>query len=360
VARRFVRRALLLDQPAASVGAALDHLGYVQIDPIDVCGRMHDLILRNRVAGYREGGLLRHVHGGEPAAPRGGFEHYLPGQGVLAAFPWEAWPWLAGAIRGRRTRGGLYGRTLGPAHEVLARRILAEIAARGPLTSDDIEHDGRAMTAWGTPGRLVKNLLEILFVHGRVLLAARRGFRRVYDLPERVVPAAVFAAPVPADAELRRWIVRLRLRQRRLVRLNRAELAAVADEVQTVVVEGCPPLHCRRADLPLFEECRVPAPADAPALPPLLLAPLDPLIYDRRVTRDLWDFDYTWEVYTPPDRRRRGYYALPVMAGTELVGHIEPRIDRAAGRLRVVSRAVRRGCSTGGATRELARFLGVR
>src|SRR5690606_12518689 len=69
-ARRFMRRALLLDQPVPDVATALAHHGYVQIDPINVCGRMHDLILRNRVSGYREGDLMRHVHGnGAPLPP---------------------------------------------------------------------------------------------------------------------------------------------------------------------------------------------------------------------------------------------------------------------------------------------------
>jgi uncharacterized protein YcaQ len=148
---------------------------------------MHDLILRNRVHGYREGDLHRHVH----SAARPAYEHYLPGAtSVLVAYPIEAWPMLATRIHTRRLRGGAYGRKLIPAHERLARHILEEIASCGPLTSDDIAHEGRSRTGWGTPGRLVKNLLEILFVHGRVLISARRNFRRVYDLPERVLPPA--------------------------------------------------------------------------------------------------------------------------------------------------------------------------
>jgi hypothetical protein len=90
------------------------------------------------------------------------------------------------------------------------------------------------------------------------------------------------------------------------------------------------------------------------------LAPLDPLIYDRRVTARLWGFDYTWEVYTPPAKRVRGYYALPVLAGTEIVGHVDPKADRAAGRLRVVSRRLRRGHRVATAVTELAGFLGLR
>ena len=112
-ARSFVHRALLLVQPAPDLGAALAHHGYVQIDPINVCGRMHDLILRNRVVAYREGDLMRHLHG-EPAAPlaavaRTAFEHHLPSQqNILVAFPLEAWPHLHAANRARAGRAGTW------------------------------------------------------------------------------------------------------------------------------------------------------------------------------------------------------------------------------------------------------------
>lgn len=96
-ARRFMRRALLLDKPAANIGTALAHHGCIQIDPINVTGRMHDLILRNRVHDYREGGLMRHLHGAGaplPAAQRTAFEHHLPAAGILVAFTLDAWPHL--------------------------------------------------------------------------------------------------------------------------------------------------------------------------------------------------------------------------------------------------------------------------
>jgi uncharacterized protein YcaQ len=79
--RRFMRRAVLLDEPAPTIAAALAHHGYFQIDPINVCGRMHDLIARNRIVGYREGDLMRHLHGDDaPLASekRVAFEHHLP------------------------------------------------------------------------------------------------------------------------------------------------------------------------------------------------------------------------------------------------------------------------------------------
>ncbi len=383
-ARRFLRQALALDAPLPDPGAALAHLGYVQIDPINICGRMHDLILRHRVAGYREGDLMRYLHGGDddrpaiaaeraapvaaPAAGRAGrpslpadqrraFEQHMPGTGILVAFPLEAWPHLLASMQDRSRGRGAWAGRLTPREAELARTLLAEIAARGPLGSEDFDDPRRGRRVWGA-ATLVKATLQKLFFHGRVLIAQRTNNRRRYDLPERVLPASVLAGGAPPAPETARWLALLKLRQRRLALLKREELRHVADAVQAVAIAGCPPLFCLREDVPLLQEI-----ADRPSetgRSPTLLAPLDPLIYDRRVTAALWDFDYTWEAYTPPARRVRGYYALPVLAGTELVGHVDPKAERLERRLRVVSRRIRRGHRVAAAVREFAHWLGLR
>jgi uncharacterized protein len=364
-ARQFLRRALLLDHPATSVGEVLEHLGYVQIDPINVCGRMHDLILRNRVAGYREGDLMRHLHGDEardclPLQPkdRAAFEQYLPGAGVLVAMPLEAWPHLPASIRAREARVGAWSGALDARQAAMAERILAAVAERGPLNAEAVEDTARDTTGWGGSGRLAKVTIDKLFFHGRLLIARRDNYRRVYDLPDRVLPAALLAAPEPTPEENGRWRALVRLRQRRLVRLKRHELPLVADQVQAVSVDAQPVLHILRSDLRHLEAALVDD--RRPESVPLLLAPLDPLIYDRALARALWDFDYTWEVYTPEAKRQRGYYALPALQGSEIVGHVDPKADRAAGKLRVIGKRMRRGYSATAAVQELARFLGLR
>jgi uncharacterized protein YcaQ len=319
---------------------------------------MHDLILRNRVSGYREGGLMRHLHGEFsresplarsgaehrgvlPAAQRTAFEHHLPSAGILVAFTLDAWPHLRATMRSRQHRTSAWSGRLSPRQQDLVPGLLAEIAARGPLGSEDFADTGRARSCWGASTQ-AKATLQKLFFHGRLLIARRgEGNRRYYDLPERVLPARILALPEPKKKESARWDALLKLRQRRLCLLKRGELALVEDLVQPVKIDGLPLLHCLRTDLPL------------------LLAPLDPLIYDRRVTSVVWGFDYTWEVYVPPARRKRGYYALPVLAGTELIGHVDPKADRERKKLRVVSRSIRRGHRVTGALDHLARFLGL-
>ena len=381
-ARRFLRRALLLDAPVPDVATALAHHGYIQIDPINIAGRMHDHILRHRVAGYAEGGLMRHLHGGTeplPAAQRTAFEHHIPTANILVAFPLDAWPHLLAVMRARPRRSGAWSGRLSPRQKELVPQLFAEITARGPLSSEDFAGTGRSRHVWGAATQ-AKAALQKLFSHGRLLIARRGdGHRRYYDLPERVLPAAVLAASAPPAADTARWEVLLKFRQRRLVLLKRGELPLVADAVQSVAIEGCPLLYCLKSDLSLFDRStllpgddrdkhrvgsspqrRHPQLSTSAAQPPLLLAPLDPLIYDRRLTSALWKFDYTWEAYTPAHKRRRGYYALPVLAGTEIVGHVDPKADRAARRLRLMARSVKRGHKITHALSELARFLGLR
>jgi uncharacterized protein len=361
LARRFQRRALLLDAPREDIAAVLDHHGCIQIDPINVCGRMHDLILRHRVAGYCEGDLMRHVHGASGNCLTGeqrlAFEHHLPSSGILVAFPLEAWPHLRTAMRRRTYGAGSWSGRLSPRQKELSVHLLKEITARGPLSSEDFKDGRRARAVWGS-ATLAKSTLQKLFFHGRLLIARRgEGNRRFYDLPERALPAAIFHLPEPGKKETARWEVLLKLRQRRLVFLKRDELPLVADMVRQLEVENCPPLFCLRSDLPLLDELETTVDASET---PLLLAPLDPLIYDRRLTSALWDFDYTWEAYTPPGKRKRGYYALPVLAGIELVGHVDPKADRKTGRLRVAARSIRHGFRSAPAVKVLADFLRLR
>jgi uncharacterized protein YcaQ len=349
-ARRFQAHALGLDTPFPDLPAALGHMGYVQIDPINVCGRMHDLILRNRVSGYREGQLHDTLYGIRSI----GFEHFL---GVLVAFPHAAWPHLQHRMLERQGSPHGYAGKLSRREQPLARYILDEIRERGPLTSDAIQHDGRAQSAWGTQGREVKIVLEKLFLHGRVLIAGRRHFRRIYDLTERVLPASVLDQSVPDKTTSARYLAHLRMQQRRLSVIPRADFGYIEDLVEPVQIQGCPlKLFCLKADRPLLEQAQT----VAPPAQPRLLAPLDPLIYDRRLTAHVWDFHYTWEVYTPPAKRTRGYYALPLLSGDALVGHIDPKAERKSGRLTLMNRTVARGHRYAPAVAALAQFLGLK
>jgi uncharacterized protein YcaQ len=269
--------------------------------------------------------------------------------------------------RRSRSNGAWSGR-LTARERSLGEHILSEIATRGPLSSEDIDDSRQARRVWGS-ATLAKSTLQKLFFHGRVLISRRVSQRRLYDLPERVLPASVLAAPVPPASDTTRWLAILKLRQRRLVALKREELRVVEDLVQPIAIEDqptgipCPSLFCLAADLPLLESvaAQISTGTSSDSSNTLqLLAPLDPLIYDRRVTSALWDFDYTWEVYTPAHKRVRGYYALPILAGSELVGHVDAKADRKARKLIVVSRSVKRGYRVANTAQAFARWLGLK
>src|SRR5437764_710166 len=130
-ARRFMRRALLLDTPAPDIATALQHHGFVQIDPINVTGRMHDLILRNRVSNYREGDFMRFLHGGQsplPSKERVAFEHHLPPTDILVGFPLDAWPHLLAANAARTRRASAWSGRLTPRERELAKYVFSEIS----------------------------------------------------------------------------------------------------------------------------------------------------------------------------------------------------------------------------------------
>ncbi len=354
-ARQFMLRATGLDGAFADSTAVLGHLGFVQIDPINVCGRMHDHILRHRVRGYREQDLMRHLH---HEGPRLAFEHHLPDSHNLAALPLDAWPHLQHAMQARQATDSGWSGKLSPEEKKLAAQVLNRIAAEGPLCSQDIESARKAKThAWDST-TLAKSTLQKLFFHGRVLIARRDGLRRYYDLPEKVLPATVLSAPVPPLEQTLHWLALLKLRQRRLAILKSAELRLIADDVLPVSIQGTSlRLHLLRSDLPLLEQALSNS-EEAPP-PPRLIAPLDPIIYDRRVTEIVWDLDYRWEVYVPPQKRVRGYYALPLLHRGQFIGHTDVKADRETGSLQILSQHPARSTAAKAAITSLAQFLGL-
>jgi uncharacterized protein YcaQ len=192
--------------------------------------------------------------------------------------------------------------------------------------------------------------MEALFVTGRLGIARREGNRRYYDLIERIVPPKLLARRAPEE-EAQRHRLLSRFRGVGLMggqpaaevhtgtgtaaeRTRRTAELVDDGTLLPVAVDGL--RHTRyllAEEVPILEATANPG-REPPAV--ALLAPLDPLIWDRRLLRELFGFDYLWEVYVPEAKRRHGYYVLPLLFGDRLVGRIEPRLDRKAGTLRIL------------------------
>jgi hypothetical protein len=345
-ARRFLvaRHALA---PARSLGGGLDgvlevfrRLGSIQFDPIAVAGRTHDLVLHARVAGY------------EPSwcdllyERREIFEAYNKG---LSFVPVADFPWF----RARLSPG--WAQTLEENAEV-AERVLERIRTEGPLSVQDFERAQGTMTDWfGMPLNAVKAVLEAYALTGVLGLARRDGNRRYYDLLERLLPADVLARDIPVVEQFRHRLLS-RFRAHGLLGASGPDIfgglgyakpdprfpgypgkkalleGVIADgDIVPVQVEGLRGKRYVLADeVGLLESPPEPAPSVA------FVPPFDALVWDRPFLGALFGFDYVWELFTPPAKRRWGWYVLPMLFGDRFVGRIEPRIDHEGGRVEVL------------------------
>ncbi|CAN5290466.1 winged helix-turn-helix domain-containing protein [soil metagenome] len=208
------------------------------------------------------------------------------------------------------------------------RDILARLKADGPRLSRDLEDT--SVQPWPSSGwnanRNITRMLELMIMRGEVAVAGRTGRQRVFDLASRVYPQDVKALP-DAERQVRRDELRLRA-----LGIARGTGTVLAGEPATVGNAGEPAVVAGVAG-----EWRVdPAQLDRPFTGrTALLSPFDRLVHDRRRLLDLFDFEYTLEMYKPAAQRRWGYYALPVLHRDRLVGKLDATVDRKAGVLRI-------------------------
>jgi uncharacterized protein YcaQ len=308
------------------------HVGVVQIDSVNVLVRAHYLPLFSRLGPYDAGLLDRAAYGKR----RELFEYW----GHAASyFPLALFPLMRWRMERARQLTGIYSglAQFAREHRKLLASVLAAVAERGPVSAGDLEPGGSTGSWWGWSD--TKHALEYLFWAGRVTTAFRRGFERVYDLTERVLPAELVAAAAPPAAAAQRELLRIAARSlgvaterdlRDYFRLRppdaKPRLAELveAGELVAVDVDGWKNQAYALPDL------RVPRRVDARAL----LAPFDSLVWERARTERLFAFDYRLEIYTPKHKRVHGYYVLPFLLGDGLAARVDLKADRAAGVLR--------------------------
>jgi len=307
----------------------------VQFDPIDVTGRNHELVLQARVEDFSVPMLYEALYRDRTLVD--GFDKNM------CIYLTEDWPYF------RRTREAARADLERKSHPVLeaSERVRREIEARGALSSADLEMEEQVRWPWG-PTRIARAALEAMYFWGELVVHHKEGVRKVYDLAERCIPSELLNAPEPnpADEEYHDWRICRRIGSVGLL-CNRGvdawlgiegtSSAARAEsirrllqrgEIREVSVEGLAiPAYTRTGAIEALSwvlgKDRDPAEPKAAAI-----GPIDNLIWDRRLTKDLFGFDYTWEVYVPAPKRRYGYYVLPVIYKDRFIARFEPVRDR--------------------------------
>jgi uncharacterized protein YcaQ len=320
------------------VRSTVDAVGQIQLDAINVVERTQFLVLFSRLGPYD----VDRLH--DLTGPGGElFEYWGHAASLL---PMSRQP----LFRWRMQQHGPYGDS--PTYS--ARReafragnsdyidaVFREVRERGPLTAGQLTDPRRRDGEWWGRRSFGRVTLEYLFAKGDLAAWRNRGFERVYDLPERVIPAAVRALPTPPIDEAQRRLVALAARslgvatirdlasyyviKPRVAKLRVAELVDAGDLVELSVDGWSEPGYA-------VPTARAKPPTRTHAT---LLSPFDSLIWDRDRTLRVFGFDYRIEVYVPEPKRTYGYFVLPLLLGDQLVARFDLKTDRGASTLRV-------------------------
>ena len=322
--------------------------GCIQFDPVDVCGKNAELTLQPRVKGFTKQMLRELLYEDRKLVDYADKE--------LSIWPAEDWPYFA-RFRER-------SRDLGESFEgmdALKDTAVSYIRENGPVCSDTLPVDGEifwhSSMHWSGSrhgkSQAARSVLEQLYTEGELIIHHKNGSRKYYDLADRYLPASILNAEDPCrdEEEYIAWRVLRRIGAVGLlwdknsaaffgIGLNaekrRKAIAYLAGEgsILPVTVEGIKtPFYYRSEDDGLMHGVLK---GEADLKPRMsFLAPLDPLMWDKDLVFALWDFRYSWEIYTPAAKRRYGYYTLPILFGDRFAGRIETVADRRDNVLRV-------------------------
>ncbi|GIP38996.1 hypothetical protein J31TS4_22760 [Paenibacillus sp. J31TS4] len=305
--------------------AYIRRVGCIQFDPLNVVGTNPELVLQSRIDGLDQSMLGELLY-----EDRKLIDYW---DKMMSIFLIEDWPYFARS-RGRH-------QAWCTANQASVDPIYAEIEERGVVCSGDLDYGEKVSWAWG-PTRLSRAALEGLYHAGHLVIHHKVKTRKYYDLAKRVLPPDLYglADPFETEEQYHDWHVLRRIGSVGLLwnrpsdawlgilgmktRERHAAFARLlaARRITEVRVEGLEhPLYARTEDVPLLERGMTEEPAVRRAS---ILAPLDNLLWDRKLVQELFGFEYRWEVYKPAAERKYGYYVLPVLDGDRLVARFEP------------------------------------
>ena len=381
-ARRMALAAQRLDGPPKETGKAaimdcIRQIRCLQLDPTNAVARSHRLVVRSRLGAYDTSHLDELCY-----SDRELFEYWAHAASIVLT---EDYPVHRGLMTSYLKGDSAWEeriRAWVKSNDGLRRTILRRLRRKGPLPSrglSDISKESWRSTGW-TAGRNVSRMLDILWRQGKIMVSARSGGQKLWDVAERVIPddarrqrlsegqrskraalASLRALGVGTEQDIRNHFIRGRYRQ-----LKRVLASLEKDgEVERLRVRGSTAdWFVRASDTSLLNRIE----SDHHGGTTTLLSPFDNLICDRNRTERLFDFHYRIEIYVPKDKRRYGYFAMPVLHGDELIGRVDPLFDRKSHTLKINSvhsepgrkrSSSHDGAAAAAAIRDLAGFLGA-
>lgn len=339
-ARRIALRSQGLGDKRAPFGtgkagalSAIESLGYIQLDSISVIERAHHHALWSRVPDYKPE-HLNALHDRD----RSVFEYWSHAASYLPMRDYRF------TLRRKQSFASGGGHWHDASEELTAamRRTLARIRKNGPMQLKDFENsEQKPKAGWGSP-KIEKKALHELWMQGRVMIRERQGFQKIFDITERVLPAGVDAR-LPTHQESARHHVLQSIRAHGLVSegdllhlMKGEEATRVRDAVKKLVRNReIVPLSVKELSGQEYfaaeDSLQLASPLAKRRM--RILSPFDNLVIRRKRLRQLFDFDYQLECYTPPAKRRHGYFCLPVLWGEKFIARIDAKTDRAASKL---------------------------
>jgi uncharacterized protein YcaQ len=311
--------------------------GCLQFDPVDICGRNAELSLQSRVKGFTKSTLDELLYKDRLLAD------YPDKQ--LAIILTEDWAYFE-----RYRRASLDNEKRYPELKPFVKKVRAFIKEKGAICSSDMKLDGnfhwQSAIHWSSGNNLTRSVLEQMYSAGDLVIHHKNGTRKYYDLAERHIPEKTLNAPEPFPKEFdhQKWRLLRRIGAVGLIwnrpsdawlniwgldnKIREKIFGALGEEgaITALTVEGfAEPLFCRSEDMPLIKTV-LKDPKPNPRCE--FIAPLDPFLWDRKLIKKLFNYEYTWEIYTPPKKRKYGVYVLPLIYGEQFAGRVEAVCER--------------------------------